>query len=401
MAKFQYRAKSMSGKIVEGIYEAPEKQYVIDMIKEKSFYPLEIKEISEGKDLKEYELFSKVKTKDLIVFCRQFSGILKAGVTLVQALKMLGEQTENVILTNIIKEVSDDIQKGSGLSQAMAKHGKHFPPILIHMVNAGEISGTLEESLDTVALQFEKQDKLRKKVKGAMTYPMIVLVVAVVVVAFLLTFVVPTFTTIFESSGADLPGITLVLIGLSGFLKNNLVVIILMVVIILASIKIYLNTDEGRYKFDRFKLNMPLIGPVQTKSVSASFARTLTTLMSSGVGVTEAIRITGQVVGNAYVIEKLNIIEQQVSEGKGLYGPVKQSNIFPPLLCNMLMLGEETGNLEDMLSKTANYFEEEVDDATAKLTSMLEPLIILFLAVIVAFIVIAIALPMFELSNVV
>lgn len=401
MAKFQYRAKSMSGKIVEGIYEAPEKQYVIDMIKEKSFYPLEIKEISEGKDLKEYELFSKVKTKDLIVFCRQFSGILKAGVTLVQALKMLGEQTENVILTNIIKEVSDDIQKGSGLSQAMAKHGKHFPPILIHMVNAGEISGTLEESLDTVALQFEKQDKLRKKVKGAMTYPMIVLVVAVVVVAFLLTFVVPTFTTIFESSGADLPGITLVLIGLSGFLKNNLVVIILMVVIILASIKIYLNTDEGRYKFDRFKLNIPLIGPVQTKSVSASFARTLTTLMSSGVGVTEAIRITGQVVGNAYVIEKLNIIEQQVSEGKGLYGPVKQSNIFPPLLCNMLMLGEETGNLEDMLSKTANYFEEEVDDATAKLTSMLEPLIILFLAVIVAFIVIAIALPMFELSNVV
>src|SRR5690554_346165 len=148
MAKFQYKAKNMSGKIVEGIYEAPEKQYVIDMIKEKSFYPIEIKEISEGKDLKEYDFFTKVKTKDLIVFCRQFSGILKAGVTLVQALRMLGEQTENVILSNIIKEINDDIQKGSGLSEAMAKHRKHFPPILIHMVNAGEVSGTLENSLD-------------------------------------------------------------------------------------------------------------------------------------------------------------------------------------------------------------------------------------------------------------
>ncbi len=401
MAKFQYKAKNMSGKIVEGIYEAPEKQYVIDMIKEKSFYPIEIKEISEGKDLKEYDFFTKVKTKDLIVFCRQFSGILKAGVTLVQALRMLGEQTENVILSNIIKEINDDIQKGSGLSEAMAKHRKHFPPILIHMVNAGEVSGTLENSLDTVAVQFEKQDNLRKKVKSAMTYPIIVLIVAVLVVAFLLTFVVPTFTGLFESSGAQLPAITLLLIAISSFMRDNLIVIILLVVIIAASTKIYLNTDEGRYRFDKFKLSMPLLGKVQTKSVAATFARTLTTLMSSGVGVTEALRITGQVVGNTYVLDKLTKIEQQVSEGKGMHGPVKESGIFPALLCNMVMLGEETGNIEDMLSKTASYFEEEVDDATAQLTALLEPMIIVFLAVIVAFIVIAIALPMFELSSVV
>ena len=401
MAKFQYKAKNMSGKTVEGIYEAPDKQYVIDMIKEKSFFPIEIKEISESKDLKEYDFFSKVTTKDLIVFCRQFSGILKAGVTLVQALKMLGEQTENVVLRNVIKEVTDDIQKGSSLSRAMAKHTRHFPAIFIHMVNAGEVSGTLEESLDTVAIQFEKQDKLRRKVKGAMTYPVIVLIVAVVVVAFLLTFVVPTFTGIFENSNAELPGVTLALLAISNFLRNYFVVIALSGVIIASLIKIYLNSDEGRYKFDKAKLNLPLLGQVQRKSIAATFSRTLTTLMSSGVGITEAINITAQVIGNSYVLNKLNKIEQQVSHGRGLYGPVKESEIFPPLLYNMVMLGEESGNLEEMLGKTANYFEEEVDEATQQLTTILEPMIIVVLAVVVAFIVIAIALPMFELSSVV
>ena len=208
MAKFQYKAKNMSGKVIEGIYDAPNRQNVIDMIKDKSFYPMEINEIAESKDIKELDAFAKVKTKDLMVFCRQFSGILKAGVTLVQALKMLSEQTENPLLRNIIKEISSDIQKGSSLSEAMSKHSKHFPPILIHMANAGEISGTLEDSLDTVAIHFEKNEKIRKKVKGAMTYPIIVLVISVLVVALLLVFVVPTFTKIFEDANSDLPGMT-------------------------------------------------------------------------------------------------------------------------------------------------------------------------------------------------
>ncbi|HHX55365.1 MAG TPA: type II secretion system F family protein, partial [Clostridiales bacterium] len=206
MAKFQYKAKNMSGKVIEGIYDAPNRQNVIDMIKDKAFYPVEIKEITESKDIKELDAFAKVKTKDLMVFCRQFSGILKAGVTLVQALKMLSEQTENPLLRNIITEVSSDIQKGSSLSEAMSKHSKHFPPILIHMANAGEISGNLEDALDTVAIHFEKNEKIRKKVKGAMTYPVIVLIVAVIVVIILLTFVVPKFTDIFANSDTALPG---------------------------------------------------------------------------------------------------------------------------------------------------------------------------------------------------
>ena len=401
MAKFQYKAKNMSGKVIEGIYDAPNRQNVIDMIKDKSFYPMEINEIAESKDIKELDAFAKVKTKDLMVFCRQFSGILKAGVTLVQALKMLSEQTENPLLRNVIKEVSSDIQKGSSLSEAMSKHSKHFPPILIHMANAGEISGTLEDALDTVAIHFEKNEKIRKKVKGAMTYPIIVLIISVLVVSLLLIFVVPTFTKIFEDANTDLPGITLALMGISDFVRNSWFILILFAVIIGSFLKMYLGSDDGKYAFDKWKIGMPILGDIQTKSIAANFARTMTTLMSSGVGITEAIRISGQVIGNTYVIDTLKNIEKQVSEGRGLYGPVNESGIFPPLLNNMIMLGEETGNLEDMLAKTANYFEEEVDEATERLTTMLEPLLIVVLAGIVAFIVIAIALPMFDLSSVI
>lgn len=307
MAKFQYKAKNMSGKVIEGIYDAPNRQNVIDMIKDKAFYPVEIKEITESKDIKELDAFAKVKTKDLMVFCRQFSGILKAGVALVQALKMLSEQTENPLLRNVIKEVSADIQKGSSLSEAMSKHTNHFPPILIHMTNAGEISGTLEDALDTVAIHFEKNEKIKKKVKGAMTYPIIVVIIAVVVVAFLLAFVVPTFTDVFDKSGASLPGVTLALIAISDFLRGSWFVLILIAVIIGALLKMYLNSDDGRYAFDKWKLGLPILGSVQVKSTAANFARTMTTLMSSGVGITEAIRISGQVIGNVYTIDMLKI----------------------------------------------------------------------------------------------
>lgn len=401
MAKFQYKAKNMSGKIVEGIYEAPEKQHVIDMIKDKSFYPMEVKEIVESKDLSEYKAFSKVTTKDLIVFCKQFSGILKAGVSLVQALKMLGDQTENKPLQNVIKEVSADIQRGSSLSKSMAKHPDEFPTLLIHMIDAGEMSGTLENSLDQVAIQFEKQDNLRRKIKSAMTYPIVVLIIVVIVVGLLFAFVVPTFTGIFEDAGTELPGVTLALIAISSFLRNRGLVLILLAVIIGSIIKIYINTDEGRYKFDKLKLELPIFGSIQTKTVAASFARTLTTLMSSGVGITESIEITGQVIGNAYVVDELKKVEQQVNEGKGLYAPIKESGLFPELLNNMIMLGEETGELEDMLAKTATYLEQDVDEATQQLTTLVEPLIMCILAVVVGFVVIGIALPMMNMSNVV
>lgn len=399
MAKYQYKAKNIAGKVIEGIYEAPTKQNVVDMIRQKSFYLMDIQEIPEKKDIKEMDIFAKVTTKDLTIFCKQFATILKAGVPLIQALQMLSEQTENPVLKRIIRKVSEDIQKGSTLSGAMGVHSDHFPPILIHMLHAGEVSGTLENSLEVMSVHFEKAFKLQRKVKSAMVYPMVVLFVAVAVVIFLMIFVVPKFTDMFANASKELPGVTRLLIAISDGLHKNYIAIIMTVLLLFGIIKIYLSGSVGRLAFDKFKFRMPLLGNIQTKSVAANFARTMSTLMGTGVGITEAIKITGKILDNTHAIQEMEIIERKVREGKGLYHPVRESGLFPPMMVNMIMLGEESGTLEDMLAKTAAFYEEDVDEATQRLTTMLEPLIIIVLAVIVAFIVISIALPMFDMSS--
>ena len=399
MAKYQYKAKNMAGKVIEGIYEAPTKQNVVDMIRQKSFYLMDIQEIPEKKDIKEMDIFAKVTTKDLTIFCKQFASILKAGVPLIQALQMLSKQTENPVLQRIIRKVSEDIQKGSTLSAAMGVHSDHFPPILIHMLHAGEVSGTLENSLEVMSVHFDKAFKLQRKVKSAMVYPMVVLFVAVAVIIFLMISVVPMFSDMFANASKELPGVTRLLIAISDGLKKNYIAIIMTTLLLFGIIKIYLSGSVGRLALDKFKFRMPLLGNIQTKSMAANFARTMSTLMGTGVGITEAIKITGKILDNTYAIQEMEIIERKVREGKGLYHPVRESGLFPPMLVNMIMLGEESGTLEDMLAKTAAFYEEDVDEATQRLTTMLEPLIIIVLAVIVAFIVISIALPMFDMSS--
>lgn len=401
MPKFQYKAKNLSGKIIEGVYDAPNQMAVIDMIRQKSFYHLEVKQITERKDLNQMKLFAKIGNKDITIFCKQFAAILKAGVTMIHALNMLCDQTDNKILKGVIHNVSEEIQKGSSLSQAMSQHEDSFPPILIHMITAGEVSGTLENSLEVMAIHFEKAHKLQQKVKSAMTYPIVVSVVAIAVVIFLLTAVVPIFVGMFKSASAELPIPTKILLGLSGFLKQNGIMMFLFLVVAAVVIKIYLSSETGRLAFDKEKLIMPLIGSLQTKTIAARFARTMSTLLTTGVSITEALEITGKIVGNAYAIKAVHKIGEQVKEGKGLYIPIKASKIFPPMLENMIMLGEESGTLERMLSNSAEFYEEEVDIATQRLTTMLEPLIIVVLGIIVAFIVISIALPMFDMASLV
>ena len=399
MPKFQYKAKNMSGRMIEGVYDAPNQQAVIDMIRQKSFYHLEVKEITERKDLKEIGIFSKIGKKDIAIYCRQFSSILKAGVPLIQCLSMLSQQTENKSLKAITKDVCEEVQKGKGLSQAMELHGNKFPPILINMIAAGEASGTLDESLEVMAVHFEKSHKLQQRVKSAMTYPIVVCVVAIGVVTFLLTGVVPTFMGMFKSAGADLPGPTKLLIGMSKFLSNNGLLLLMGIVIVAILIKTFISGEAGRLAFDKFKLNMPLIGKLQTKIIAARFASTLSTLMTTGVSITEALEITGKVLGNAYACKGIKEVEEQVKQGKGLYAPIKSLMLFPVMIENVVMLGEESGTLDNMLSKAADFYDDEVDRAVQNLTSMLEPAIIVVLGGIVAFIVISIALPMFDMAN--
>ena len=396
MAKYQFKAVNMSGNTMEGIYEAPNQQSVVDMIRQKNFYHLEVKEVVERKDMKEIGLFTKIKVKDISIYCKQFASILKAGMPLIKCLSILAEQTENKTLKNITKDVREEVQKGSSLSQALSLYSNKIPSILINMVAAGEASGTLDHSLEVMAIHFEKEHKTQQKVKNAMRYPMIVCVVAVLVVVIMLTLVVPTFVTMFQSAGAKLPLPTRILISMSDFLKSNGIWLLFAMMIVLFLLRIFLSQEAGRLAFDKYKFGLPVLGPFLTKSIAVVFARTMSTLMSTGVSITEALEITGKVIGNAYAKKGMEEVITQVKEGKGLYAPMRSLMIFPPMLENMIMMGEETGSLDQMLKNSAEFYEEEVDRATQNLTSLLEPLIIVVLGGIVAFIVLSVALPMFD-----
>jgi type IV pilus assembly protein PilC len=401
MPKYQFKAVNMSGRMMEGIYEAVNENAVIEMIRQKNFYHLEVKEIVERKDMKEIELFSKIKSKTISIYCRQFSSILKAGMPLIKCLGMLADQTENKSLKGITKEVCEEVQKGSSLSQAMSMHSKKIPPILINMIEAGEASGTLEDSFEVMAEHFEKESKTQQKIKSALRYPFIVLTVAIAAVVIMLTKVVPKFQTLFSSAGADLPLPTKILISSSDFFQKYGLLILIVIGIMAFLFFTYISSEVGRLAFDKLKFRMPIIGKFLKKAIAYRFARTMSTLMMTGVQITEALEITGNVIGNAYARKLIGEVIEQVKQGKGLYAPMKSLQLFPTMLENMIMMGEETGTLDNMLLRSAIFYEDEVDRATQNLTSILEPLIIVFVGGIVAFIVFSIVLPMFDTYNLV
>ena len=306
-----------------------------------------------------------------------------------------------MILKAITKNVNDEVQKGSSLSQAMLLHSKKIPPILINMIAAGEESGKLDNSLEVMADHFEKEHKTMSKVKGAMTYPIVVLIVALIVVIIMLVVVVPTFKGIFASAGANLPLPTKALLGLSDILQHHGLVLVGLIMIAGIILKMYMSSDEGKLYFDKKLFEIPIYGQFMRKSIAAQFSRTMATLLSSGVAITEALKITSKVMGNRHIMNGMNDVIEQVKQGKGLYGPIKSLHMYPPMLENMILMGEESGTLDEMLTRASVFYEDEVDRAADTLTSMLEPIIILFLGGIIAFIVIAIMLPMFELNNLV
>lgn len=398
MPTYQYRAQNMSGKIIEGVYDAADARAVAEMIRQKSFYILEINEVRENQDIGGF--FARIGKRDIAVFCRQFSTILKAGVTLVHALSMLSAQTENKTLKKILKDISEEVQKGSSLSGAMALH-KQLPAILVNMVAAGEASGTLDESLEVMAVHFEKESKLQQKIQGAMIYPIIVCFFAVAVSWFLLVAVVPMFVGIFASAGAELPLPTRVILFLSNFLRNNGLVLFLGLVILAAAGKMYFSREESIITLHKNLLKVPLFGSLQLKSIAARFSRTLSTLMETGVEITEALEITGKVLGNAYASKRMREVELKVREGKGLYAPVRELELFPPMVENMIVLGEESGTLSTMLNRAAEFYEEEVDKQVDILTALMEPAMIVVLGGVVGFIVLAMVLPMFDMLSLV
>ena len=397
METFSYKAVDASGKDVKGAIEAESKDEAARKIKEQGFTPISIgKQGALDKDVN-LSFFGprKIPARDMSVFCRQFASILKAGVSVINALEMLGEQTENKRLKEAIERTQSSVEKGENLSDSM-KENEEFPSILVDMIKAGEASGSLENSLTRMAVQFEKDAKLKGVVKKAMMYPIVLIFVMIGVIVVMLTFVIPSFMTMFEDLDSELPITTRMILAMSDSVKGYWYVYLIVVIGIVVGVKLYGNTENGRHNLDKLKLKIPVFGLLQTKSACASFARTMSTLLQAGMPMIDALAST---MKNVLYYDALEKVKSGVSLGLPLSNQLRTSGLFPPMVVHMVGIGEETGNVEEMLTNSAVYYEEEVEVQTQTLTSLMEPIIIILMALVVVMLILAIYQPMIQLYN--
>jgi len=394
-----YTAVGKNGKKVKGTISATNESRARIMLKEQGLVPTKIaKQTALNKDI-DISIGSPVKLRDLSVFCRQFHSILKAGVTIVEALEMLAGQTENKVFAKAIRETRSMVQKGSTLAEAMKEQPKIYPNLLINMVEAGEVSGSLEVALERMAIQFEKSAKTKSLVKKAMIYPIMILVVAFVVVIVMSIAVVPKFAEMFDNMGTEMPAITAAIMAFSDFILHKWYLVLLGIVVAVFAITTFARSDAGKRFFGGLVIKLPVFGKLVVKSTAASFARTISTLVSAGVPLSEAIEITGRSINNVLFQEALQDAKRKVEQGSNLSEPLEACGLFPAMIPQMIRIGEETGNIDGMLVKAADYYEEEVEIATGSLTAMLEPMIIVVLGVIVAFLVLALYMPMMSMYS--
>ena len=394
MADWGYVAIDKSGKEIKGSKTADTEEQVSRELKAQGLIVIEIKQQGMlSKDI-ELDMGGKPTPRDLSVFCRQFSSITRAGVTILQALQMLAESTENKKLQKALYAVRADVEKGETFADSLAQHPKVFPEILVQMARAGEASGSLEISMERMAIQFERSAKTQALVKKAMIYPIVVSIVAVVVVVIMLVVVIPSYTDMFEQLGAELPGITQLVIRMSDGLQAYWYIIVPIIAVIVFVIKAYSATDSGKHVFGKLQLKVPAIQNLVTKTASANMARTLSTLLSSGVPLIEAVDIVSDTMTNVWFKEALKDAVQQIMVGAPLSQPLQTCGLFPPMVYYMIRIGEEAGSTEEMLDKLADYYEEEVELAVQSLMAAMEPAIIIVLAGIVGFLIGAVMAPM-------
>ena len=395
MPLFHFRALSAEGAEKEGSEVAATYAEMLSRLRQRHYYPINIEEVTVGKDIKAMPFFKKVGIKQVAVFCRQFATMLNAGVTIVNCLDILRQQTQNEKLRSVIEELYEDVQKGLIFSESLKKHREVFPEFMIQMVEAGETSGTLDLVMSRIAVHYEKENKINNRVKSAMVYPAVLSVVCVGVVIFLLTSVMPTFINMFQGSGVPLPGLTQVLLNISNALRDFWYIFLLIVVAIVYIVRRFAGTTEGRLKIDGWKLRLPVVKGLVMKTASARFTRTLSTLLSSGIPLLQALENVAGAVGNAVIAEGLLSAREEIRKGSALSVPIRKMEFFPPMVHSMIEIGEESGSLDDILDKTANIYDEEVDMEVQRMLSMLEPIMIVFMAGIIGFIVVAMMLPMF------
>jgi len=399
MASYQYVAINASGKQIKGSMEANSKDKVTSSLKAEGKIPLKIEEQGLlSRDLN-FHLGNPVKTKDIAVFCRQFHSIIAAGITIIRALDMLSEQTTNKVLRKAILQSKVAIEKGDTLANAMRKQDEIFPPILISMIEAAEASGSIEACFSRMAIHFEKSARLKSTLKKAMIYPTFVGIVAIAVIAIMLTTVIPSFMEMFEGMGTKMPPLTVAVINASDFMVSYWYIILIFILVFVTAIKVFASTIQGQEFFGTISLKIPLFGNIIIKSASGSYGRTMNSLMAAGITLPNAIEITAKGINNYVIKKSLLEAKKDVERGIPLSTPMETAKIFPSLVVNMTEIGEETGNLESMLSKVAEYYEEDVENATASLLAVLEPLMIIVLALIVGVILGAIFQPMLSIYS--
>ena len=426
MAKFKYFAVDSKGKEMQGEIEADTQTAAIAKIREQQLFPTKILPISDRKpaksasrplfgggraakpakakaqsgmmkmDLRLPAFMSRVKSKQLMVFTRQLATLIDAGLPLLRGLRLIVRQEKNPALKKATQEISESIESGSTFAEALSSHPRIFNKLYVNMVRAGEVGGVLDTVLLRLAEFMEKAQKIKSKVTGAMVYPIVVMVMALGILLFLMTFIVPKFADIFKDmlEGQSLPALTQAVMNVSKILTQQLLPVFIGIVVLVVVLRLLAKTRFGRLLLDRFKLNMPLFGTLISKTSISRFARTLGTLMSSGVPVLQALSIVKETSGNEVVGRAIQVVHDSVKEGENMTGPLESTRVFPPMVVGMVEVGEETGKLPDMLMKIADSYDDDVDAAVQGLTSVIEPLLIIFLAVVVGTIVIALFLPL-------
>ena len=397
MPLFEYEAKTIQGRLIKGKMEAVSKHDLSALLREKGYFPTRITQKS-GILNSNIEMMQKVTTKDIAIFCKQFSVIISAGVPILRALEIVKRQTENKKLQKVLSDVVEDVKKGTTLSFSMKKN-KDFPDMLSNMIAVGEASGTLDVILARMAVFYEKETDLNRKIKSATTYPVVICVVAIVVVIFLVTKIVPIFSNMLTSSGGTLPLPTKILMDISHFINTQWYILVIVTALLFILVKIYIKSTSGRFTVDHMKLNLPLFGKLYRKLVTARFARTFGTLISSGIPVLSSIDICSNVIGNVVVQNTLTSTQEEIKKGLGLGETLETTDIFPPMLTQMIMIGEEAGTLDEVLESTAGFYDKEVDAATEQMTNLIQPIILVVLGVVIAYIIISILLPMMDLYN--
>jgi type IV pilus assembly protein PilC len=399
MPVYLWEGKNRSNQIQKGELEAANEEAVKAYLSRIKIVPGKIKK--KPKDLFENVKFlqPKIKENDIIIFARQFSTMIDAGLPIIQCLDILQSQQENPTLKKMLKEIKDAVEGGTTLADSLKRFPKYFDNLFVNMIAAGEAGGILDVILKRLAAYMEKAAKLKRRVKGAMVYPAITVFVAVVVVAIILVFVIPVFQKMFADFGSGLPGPTLIVIGISEFVKSKIHWIIIALVLFTIAFKKYYQTDKGRLVIDSLALKAPVFGLLIRKVAVAKFTRTMGTMLSSGVAILEALDIVAKTAGNRIVENAIYNVRSGIAEGRTMADPLQASGVFPAMVCQMIAVGESTGALDAMLEKIADFYDEEVDQAVENLTAMIEPMMIVFLGIVVGGLIVSMYLPIFKMAG--